>query len=184
METLSDERLIEVLEQLGRWTPTSARGEAALARFRQWLPTAHEPFSRNSAPEHITGSAVVLSSAGVLLHRHKLSGMWIGPGGHVDGPTETPSQGAVRETLEETGLRAWHPWDEPVIVNFDAHETTNGHLHYDFVYLLVAPPDVPSPPEGESPDVRWFEPTEALTMGDESNQASIGAALGLDPHLP
>jgi ADP-ribose pyrophosphatase YjhB (NUDIX family) len=41
----------------------------------------------------------------VLLLMHGKLAMWLPPGGHVD-PNELPDDAAVREVLEETGVRA------------------------------------------------------------------------------
>ncbi len=55
----------------------------------------------------MTASMVVIDSyqAKVLLVFHKASQLWVFPGGHID-PNETPGEAAVREVLEETGVRA------------------------------------------------------------------------------
>lgn len=56
---------------------------------------------------HLTASLVVLDFPmdSVLLVHHKASGCWMFPGGHVD-PDEAPHEAALREVLEETGVRA------------------------------------------------------------------------------
>ena len=40
----------------------------------------------------------------LLLHRHRKLGMWLPCGGHVE-PHELPDDAAVREVLEEAGVR-------------------------------------------------------------------------------
>lgn len=72
---------------------------------------------------HLTASMVVfdLNTGAVLLVHHNATGKWVFPGGHVDAD-ETPSEAALREVFEETGVRAtitapptvlpgmiWHP---------------------------------------------------------------------------
>ncbi len=72
---------------------------------------------------HLTASMVVIDpdTHYVLMVHHNATGKWVFPGGHVD-PDETPGEAAVREVLEETGVRArivgrpvvlhgmiWHP---------------------------------------------------------------------------
>jgi 8-oxo-dGTP pyrophosphatase MutT (NUDIX family) len=63
---------------------------------------------------------------------------------------------ALRETLEETGLDARH-LDPVELFHVDRHPGLKGHTHYDLRYVVVAPPVDPSPPEGESPEVYWFD---------------------------
>ena len=59
------------------------------------------PYDRHADPTHVTGSALVIGPRGVLLHRHKKLGIWLQPGGHVDGG-EAPWEAARREAGEET----------------------------------------------------------------------------------
>jgi ADP-ribose pyrophosphatase YjhB (NUDIX family) len=51
----------------------------------------------------------------VVLHRHRVLGIWVQPGGHIDSG-ETPWDAAVRETAEETGLVGWFSWDEALAI--------------------------------------------------------------------
>ena len=46
----------------------------------------------------------VVHDGRVLLHRHKRLGLWLPPGGHID-EGELPDEAAIRETLEESGVR-------------------------------------------------------------------------------
>lgn len=60
--------------------------------------------ARHPYPHHFTASGIVLHASHVLLVFHKRLNAWVPPGGHVE-PHETPEETAVREILEETGLR-------------------------------------------------------------------------------
>ena len=53
---------------------------------------------------HFTVAVFVVWESKVLLHLHKKLGMWLPPGGHIE-EDELPDEAAVREVLEETGLR-------------------------------------------------------------------------------
>ena len=146
--------------QIERIDPVNQRERDSIGATLELLERPGDPFSR-SERRHLTASAFVLSSRGVILHRHLLLGIWIQPGGHVDA-AEGPQCAAVRETLEETGLVAHH-FDPVELFQVDVHPGPQGHrgpldhLHYDLRYALRAPPLDPSPPEDESPDVEWFD---------------------------
>lgn len=178
VEGVRDPRISALIAHVEAFSPDNPRSVSGVGRLLAFLDSAARPFERESGRSHVTGSAVVLSDRGVLLHRHKLSGLWLGPGGHVDGD-EHPCQGAVRETLEETGLVAGHPAPGPVIANVDVHLTSNDHVHFDVVYVLMAEAVDPAPPAGESQEVGWFEPDAALDMTDGSHACAIRNALAM-----
>ena len=176
---MSDLRREQLLEALRHHVPEDLREAAALRRTRAYLRWLPRPFDEHADPTHVTASAVVLDGLGrVLLHRHRLLGAWMQPGGHLE-PGEAPADACVRETLEETGITATHPGGgEPMIVHLDAHDGGRGHLHLDLRYLLTAPADaLPAPGEGESPEVAWVDTEQARSRGDRSFAAALRAAL-------
>lgn len=170
-----DVRIPALVHSLQAFVPTTIRAEHAREGMLELLQTSEHPFSREHDSHHFTASAIVVSHRGYLLHRHKLSGDWLQPGGHIDG-AEWPSETAVRETAEETGVSVDHPASGPVLLNVDVHVTVNGHTHYDLAYLTVSSGQDPAPPEGESPDVGWFDLDEAVTLTDDVCRQLIVAA--------
>jgi len=147
-------------EQIERIDPVNHRESESIAATLERLRVSDDPFSRME-DGHVTASALVVSSRGVILHRHLLLGIWIQPGGHVE-PIERPESAALREALEETGLVTRH-FDPVELFHVDVHPGPEGHrgpvehLHYDLRYAVTASPLDPSPSEGESPDVEWFD---------------------------
>ena len=191
-----DPRTSVVIASVAAWQPDEERGFLSQKRMLRFLSDSPMPFSREADLSHVTGSAVVISSAGALLHKHKLAGEWFGPGGHVDGD-EWPWDAATRETLEETGINAWFPGfnagfgsaidgneSGPILLGIDVHDTNNGHVHYDLTYLLVSRPDQPDPPEGESQEVAWFPLEEALNGNDHHHRLALKRALSLGVEIP
>ena len=152
--------LTELRAQIERIDPVNQRESDSIAATLELVEGPGDHFSR-MANHHLTASAFVLSSRGVLLHRHLILGIWIQPGGHVDA-RESPEAAALRETFEETGLVARH-FDPVELFHVDVHPGPKGHrgpsdhLHYDLRYAVFASPLDPSPPAGESPDVEWFD---------------------------
>jgi len=169
--------VIELLRaQLAARTPVDGREAASIAEVLAGLDALARPFDEHAGPTHVTASAIVVGARGVVLHRHKRLGIWLQPGGHVD-PGELPWHAARREATEETGLdvelAATGGEAAPELVHVDAHPGPRGHRHLDLRYLLVAGDADPSPPAGESPDVRWFGWDEALAIAD----AGLAGAL-------
>jgi 8-oxo-dGTP pyrophosphatase MutT (NUDIX family) len=157
--------------QLALITPVNERERASIVQTIDRLGWSDDPFDESANVEHLTASAFVVSSRGVILHLHRRMGIWVQPGGHVDFG-ETPERAALRETLEETGLVAHHrtPAD---LFHVDVHEGPRGHIHCDLRYVVLAEPLDPTPPRGESPEVFWFD----FDAAEERCEPSLRPAL-------
>jgi 8-oxo-dGTP pyrophosphatase MutT (NUDIX family) len=157
-----------------------ARERDSIATFLTTIDTLDRPFDEHAAPTHVTGSAIVTSAAGVVLHLHKRLSMWLQPGGHID-EGEEPWEAALREAREETGLPIVSAAaDPPGLLHVDVHPGPRGHTHLDLRYHLTSAPVPPSPPEGESPEVRWFSWPQAIAMAEPGLEgpAVVGDAPG------
>jgi 8-oxo-dGTP pyrophosphatase MutT (NUDIX family) len=141
-------------EALLRIDPVNEREKESIVATLARLERPGSPYSDDD-PEHLTASAFVISALGVILHRHRRLNIWVQPGGHVDSGEE-PAGAAVRETREETGLEVRHV-DPMTLFHVDVHPGPREHRHFDLRYVLLAEPDDPCPPRGESPDVFWFD---------------------------
>lgn len=166
--------------------PTGDAEESrAVARLLGLLAGPEDPFDRSTLPLHVTASAVVLSPDGdVLLHHHRRLSRWLQPGGHIE-PGEEPAEAALRETVEETGLRATHPTKGPVLLHVDEHPGPDRHLHLDLRYLLHADPSVLADVAGEDggdggPMLRWVtvDATDVLDLSLLRAVRALQARLG------
>ena len=144
----------DLLTDLAALVPCDEREAASREATVARLVRPGDPYDEFADPHHVTASAFVVSSRGVILHRHRRLGIWVQPGGHVD-PGEEPTTAALRECAEETGLVARHL--DGHVFHVDVHPGPRGHTHYDLRYILVADPLDPHPPPDESPDVYWFD---------------------------
>jgi 8-oxo-dGTP pyrophosphatase MutT (NUDIX family) len=155
--------------------PGDEREVEARRRVLAFLGTAPRPFDQGAGPEHVTASAVVAGPRGTVLHVHKLLGIWLQPGGHVEAG-EAPWEAARREAQEETGLTLAPPPGGPRLLHVDVHSGARGHVHLDLRYLLLGPDADPAPPAGESPDVRWFTWDEAMAVADDALLGALRSA--------
>jgi 8-oxo-dGTP pyrophosphatase MutT (NUDIX family) len=125
----------------------------------------HEhPFDRAILEGHLTGSAITVSADGrcvLLLHHRKLD-RWLQPGGHGDPGETTGEEVALREALEESGIRglALHP-AAPRPLDVDVHDIPDrgsepAHEHLDLRYLVTAPEGAAVAPDlAEMHEIRW-----------------------------
>ncbi|HQU27046.1 MAG TPA: NUDIX domain-containing protein [Acidimicrobiales bacterium] len=149
---------------IGAIDPVDEREASSIARTLERLDRPPDPFDEAADPHHLTASAFVVSSRGVVLHRHRRLGIWVQPGGHVD-PGESPEAACVREVAEETGLDVGH-LEPPLLFHVDVHPGPRGHTHYDLRYVLLGAPQDPRPPVGESPLVYWYDRAGALARAE------------------
>ena len=152
--------------QIERIDPVDERERASIDQTLDRLTWPQDPFDEEASDHHLTASAFVISSRGVVLHRHRRLGIWVQPGGHVD-PGESIEAAALRETHEETGLIVRH-LDPVELFHVDVHPGPRGHVHYDLRYVLVARPEDPTPLEGESAEVFWFDFADAIKRCEPS----------------
>ena len=168
----------ELCEYFAQHQPCDDREVQSIAEFISEAPLLVAPFDEHSNTTHVTASAIVVGTRGVVLHLHKRLGIWLQPGGHIDAG-ETPPDAALRETFEETGLRGTHPDGGPRLFHLDVHPGPRGHRHLDLRYLVNGPDVDPQPLEGESQDVAWFAWDEAIGIADVGLRGALGVARTL-----
>lgn len=131
-------------------------------------------------------SVYIVHEGKVLLVHHRKLGMWLPPGGHIDG-IELPTETAVREAKEETGMDIEIIGDEeqyervmtlahPKFVQLEDIEP--GHQHIDIIFFakLKNPSQEIVFNERESNDARWFA-REELDKAPELVQMQARKAL-------
>lgn len=143
----------------------------------------HPPVAPGEVLRHFTVAVFVVHRERVLLHFHRKLGKWLPPGGHIEA-NELPDEAALREVLEETGIRVrlvgdhGLPIDEPLQLVLPAgiqlERIYSGHEHVDLVYFARPDPDDVAAAEvdprlAESDQVGWYaaEQLEALGANEE-----------------
>ena len=133
-------------EALRRHAPADEEEASDRDRILAFVLRHERPFDRAIAEGHLTGSAITVSADGtrvLLLHHRKLD-RWLQPGGHGDPGETTGEEVALREALEESGIRglALHP-TAGCPLDVDVHDipargSEPAHEHLDLRYLVVA----------------------------------------------
>ncbi len=127
-----------------------------------------------------TTSVYIVHDSKVLLHKHRVLGIWLPPGGHIE-LDEDPNEAAVREAKEETGLDVkLHgeamSYDTPYkarelipprFLNRHFFDDTRTHEHVDLCYLARPLNDVSEAKEEiEGAELRWFTAAELERNND------------------
>ena len=172
----------DVREVVAARSPSDSRERNSIAAFLSAFDGLDRPFDEHAGPTHVTASAIVTGDAGVVLHLHKRLGIWLQPGGHID-DGESPWDAARREALEETGMPVSPIGAASQLAHVDVHPGPRGHIHLDLRYRFTAPSVVPTPADGESPDVRWFSWAEAIAVAEPGLEGALRDAQPGRPTL-
>lgn len=127
--------------------------------------TGADSLIRKACDVHVTASCLVFdaSTKSVLLNHHRKSRSWGQFGGHLEPEDDSLRSAALRETLEESGLRQVN-WLSPAPIDLHVHDLSGAfgrcRRHYDVVFAASASvSDVPQVSE-ESIAVSWFPLSE------------------------
>lgn len=170
------DRRTALLTRLAQHRTHDADEAAALLRMDTFVRASEQPFARTTAEGHVTGSAVVTAPDGrVLLLLHARLGLWVQPGGHVEG-NEAPDEAALREAREESGLAdlqlALDDAGAPLLLDVDVHPIPASakrgepaHHHHDACFLArTAAPDSARHDPEESRAMRWVDAAAAALL--------------------
>ncbi|MBI4883437.1 MAG: GNAT family N-acetyltransferase [Actinobacteria bacterium] len=155
--------------------PVDAREHRSIASFVELFDGLERPFDEHAARVHVTASAIVVAEdrRRVVLHLHKRLQKWLQPGGHID-TGESPSQAALREAAEETGLPV--VLVSEALIHVDVHPGPRGHTHLDLRYLIESPHVRPAPAAQESQQVQWFAWHQAIDLAEPGLEGVLRAA--------
>lgn len=169
-----------VTELVARLTPFDAVEADHRAKAMSWLASTDDVFRRQKpatpAP-HLVAYFVLLDRAEgrALLVEHRLAGLWLPPGGHVE-PAEHPVATVRREAQEELGIDAPLLDGDQTPFFLTWTDTVNADPHTDVSLWFLLHGDADRAlgwDRGEFASIRWWSPAEIRRA--ESDR--------FDPHL-
>ncbi|GAA2630113.1 hypothetical protein GCM10010425_31200 [Streptomyces spororaveus] len=119
-----------------------------LADLLAALDQPDDATSRSTLPGHVTCSAIVIDRDANVLHiSHRVTGLLLAPGGHVEAGDRSLLGAALRELAEEAGIPAdaltLTPQALGTPIDIDVHAIDDNpdkgeppHQHYDIRYVL------------------------------------------------
>lgn len=138
-------------------------------------------FAGDFMKRQFVATAYLVEEGKILLLKHKKLNKWLPPGGHLD-ENELPHEGALRETLEETGIIAeivseklpletenarFLPKPRHVLLEeIPRHKEEPAHQHIDFIFLARPHSGTLEINRNESDDLRWFSIDELAEIPD------------------
>lgn len=164
-DTRKENDILKLRQQLASY----ACGEGWEERTKQSMVYMldNEPlcFTRQSLGGHFTASGWIINPQGtkaVMMHHKKLD-MWLQPGGHCDGDTNTLNV-ALTEIHEELGIpktavTLYNNAEDIFMVDmtiFPVGKDGPAHIHYDFTYLFELDETIELPGNPESHAIKWI----------------------------
>lgn len=183
-----------------------------------WLDSTHDIYRRAkpaTPPQHLVSYTVLMDPAAgsVFLVDHRLSGLCLPPGGHVE-PDEDPARTARREAREELGVEADFSLagERPVFITVTrtvASAADAGHTDVSLWYVLAGHRELPvtldprefsggrwwsaeeveaaqaaaARPGAVRVEAAWAEAGGAEPGGAEAGGAEAGGPDRFDPHM-
>lgn len=159
----------DAVAALGSWTSPDAGQEDLRRAYLEHLAAHRDGVWREGPPAHLTVGMLVMDESGehVLLTHHRKAQRWFQLGGHLEEQDATLAAAALREALEESGLRELSLVGG--ILQLDRHPLPGAfgrcREHLDVRYLATADRAATPVVSEESLDVAWW-PVDELPNED------------------
>lgn len=158
-----------------------------ISRFYQLGDYLYQNPSRHLV-HHFTVTTLVIheDQTRCLLCFHKKCQKWIPLGGHLEDDDQSVYAGALREVIEESGLKksqlsVLSPVNsinhDDLVTDLDIHQIQaygdeGEHDHYDFRFLMLSSTSTLCP-SCEVSYIKWLDWDQAMAVADQSTQRLI-----------
>lgn len=166
---------------LASWQAPDAEQERLRVLYLRHLADRDDAVYRSCRPDHLTASALVVSTEGdhVVLTKHRKAGLWLQTGGHCEPGDQTLAGAAMREATEESGIAGLSI--DPVPVLLSRHEVpfcgpVQPAHHLDVQFVVVAPPGAVPEISDESDALAWWPAESPPEPTDQDVRDLIAAA--------
>lgn len=174
----------DIYRTISEISPLDDLEEQHIQFVQEWMNSGSEIFriQKPAVPDiHLVSYFVVVSEDfdQILLVDHKLAGLWLPPGGHVE-PNEDPKDTVLREAKEELGIDVEFLLKEPLMLSITktiGHTTQ--HTDVSLWYLLKGDPTIHlNYDHQEFHQIRWFTLSEIpFAKSDPQMQRFINKML-------
>lgn len=163
-----------LLAQLDAYAPFDELEGLHVQQLQQFLRATDNAYDRSNLVAHVVAEAWIVNPNrdSVVLVEHKLSKVWLTPGGHCEGNPDVFAS-AVREAEEETGLTNLTPLLHKNIFDINVGPVPTRerhgnrepiHLHFDVCYAFEAPQNASLTISDESTGLAWVAVTDIPTL--------------------
>ena len=154
--------MFDLIPQLQSLSVQDPQELEMIQRMITFIQTHDNPMDQKLEAGHLTGSAWIVNKerTKALFTHHTKLGMWLQLGGHAELEDESIKHTAIREAIEESGLRSVQLISEDIL-SVDIHliperKGIPDHLHYDVQFLFEADENESLSLTEESKDLKWI----------------------------
>ncbi len=166
----------ELISQISNVNPFNSTEREHQKFMLDFLESNDVLFSRANLFGHFTASAWITNKSQdqVLMIHHKKLNRWLQPGGHIEDSDQRFYDAALREALEETGIKNIEPASNQIF-DLDVHKIPErkeipAHYHLDVRFHFYGDPLEVLQPNEEVSNIQWV-PIESLIA--EKPESSI-----------